>query len=210
MKPSNTKLICTAVGLALYGGSAAMAEVKISSDDGKFETTLGGRLQVDAAWCRPRIRAARGRLKAGKSIDNLLESLIDRCTKSAGISQARKQRLPEPVYDPALPIVDRRDEIIAAIRKHQVVVIAGETVSGKTTQIPKMCMQAGRGVRGLIGCTQPRRIAAHAMAERVAEELNTPLPRCSSGSGSGDRLHERWGYAGECRRRRRFPIRGCR
>ena len=50
MKPSNTKLICTAVGLALYGGSAAMAEVKISSDDGKFETTLGGRLQVDAAW----------------------------------------------------------------------------------------------------------------------------------------------------------------
>ncbi len=53
--------------------------------------------------------------------------------------------------------------------------ISGETGSGKTTQIPKMCMQAGRGVRGLIGCTQPRRIAAQAMAERVAEELNTPL-----------------------------------
>ncbi len=136
---------------------------------------LGGIMQVDAAWCRPRIRAARGRLKTGKSIDNLLESLIDRCTRSAGISQARKQRLPEPVYDPGLPIVDRRDEIIAAIKKHQVVVIAGETGSGKTTQIPKMCMQAGRGVRGLIGCTQPRRIAAQAMADRVAEELETPL-----------------------------------
>jgi ATP-dependent helicase HrpA len=78
-------------------------------------------------------------------------------------------------YDPILPIVDRRDEIIAAIKKHQVVVISGETGSGKTTQLPKMCMQAGRGVRGLIGCTQPRRIAAQAMADRVAEELNTPL-----------------------------------
>ena len=82
---------------------------------------------------------------------------------------------PEPTYDPALPIVDRRDEIIAAIKKHQVVVISGETGSGKTTQIPKMCMEAGRGVNGLIGCTQPRRIAAQAMADRVAEELNTPL-----------------------------------
>ena len=96
---------------------------------------LGGIMQVDAAWCRPRIRAARGRLKAGKSIDNLLESLIDRCTRSAGISQARKQRLPEPAYDPGLPIVDRRDEIIAAIKKHQVVVIAGETGSGKTLSL---------------------------------------------------------------------------
>ena len=83
--------------------------------------------------------------------------------------------MPEPADDPGLPIVDRRDEIIAAIKKHQVVVIAGETGSGKTTQIPKMCMQAGRGVRGLIGCTQPRRIAAQAMADRVAEELETPL-----------------------------------
>jgi len=78
-------------------------------------------------------------------------------------------------YDPLLPIVDRRDEIIAAIKKHQVVVISGETGSGKTTQLPKMCLQAGRGERGLIGCTQPRRIAARAMADRVAEELNTPL-----------------------------------
>jgi ATP-dependent helicase HrpA len=105
----------------------------------------------------------------------LLESLIERCTASAQQCQRRKQSLPEPDYDPALPIVARRDEIIAAIKKHQVVVISGETGSGKTTQLPKMCMQAGRGVSGLIGCTQPRRIAAQAMADRVAEELNTPL-----------------------------------
>jgi ATP-dependent helicase HrpA len=136
---------------------------------------LDGIMQSDAAWCRQRIRAARGRLKAGKSIDSLLESLIDRCTHSAKKSQDRKRRLPEPTYDPVLPIVDRREEIVAAIEKHQVVVISGETGSGKTTQIPKMCMQAGRGVRGLIGCTQPRRIAAQAMADRVAEELSVPL-----------------------------------
>ncbi len=136
---------------------------------------LDGIMQSDAAWCRQRIKAARGRLKAGKPVDSILESLIDRCTISAQKCQQRKLSLPEPAYDPVLPIVDRREEIIAAIKEHQVVVISGETGSGKTTQIPKMCMQAGRGVRGLIGCTQPRRIAAQAMADRVAEELNTPL-----------------------------------
>jgi ATP-dependent helicase HrpA len=136
---------------------------------------LGGIMQSDAAWCRQRIKTARKLIKAGKPVDSLLESLIDRCTRSAQKCQDRKQRMPEPSYDPVLPIVDRRDEIIAAIKEHQVVVISGETGSGKTTQIPKMCIQAGRGVRGLIGCTQPRRIAAQAMADRVAEELNTRL-----------------------------------
>ena len=78
-------------------------------------------------------------------------------------------------FDAILPIVSHREEIIAAIKQHQVLVIAGETGSGKTTQIPKMCLQAGRGANGLIGCTQPRRIAAQAMVERVSEELNKPL-----------------------------------
>jgi len=136
---------------------------------------LGGIMQSDAAWCAQRIKAARGRLKGGKPVDSLLQSLIDRCTASAQKCQQRKQGLPEPSYDPVLPIVNHRDEIVAAIKTHPIVVISGETGSGKTTQIPKMCMQAGRGVRGLIGCTQPRRIAAQAMADRVAEELNTPL-----------------------------------
>jgi len=136
---------------------------------------LDGIMQSDAAWCVQRIKVARGRLRAGKPVDSILESLIDRCTTSAQKCQQRKQSLPEPTYDPILPIVDRRDEIIEAIKEHPVVVISGETGSGKTTQLPKMCMQAGRGVRGLIGCTQPRRIAAQAMADRVAEELETPL-----------------------------------
>jgi len=77
-------------------------------------------------------------------------------------------------YPPELPISARKDEIVEAIGNHRVVVIAGDTGSGKTTQLPKMCLEAGRGRNRLIGCTQPRRIAAVAVAERVAEELADP------------------------------------
>ena len=78
-------------------------------------------------------------------------------------------------FDPNLPVNQRKDEILALIRDHQVVVIAGETGSGKTTQIPKICLEAGLGVRGLIGCTQPRRLAARSVAQRLAEEIGSPL-----------------------------------
>ncbi|MBL9214644.1 MAG: ATP-dependent RNA helicase HrpA [Opitutaceae bacterium] len=80
-------------------------------------------------------------------------------------------------YPPELPISARADEIIAAIRDHPVLVLAGETGSGKTTQIPKLCLVAGCGTRGRIACTQPRRVAATSVARRVAEELNVPLGR---------------------------------
>ena len=83
----------------------------------------------------------------------------------------RRARLPRLDYPPALPILLKREEIVAAIRKHPVVVVTGETGSGKTTQIPKMCLEAGRGLAGLIGCTQPRRIAATTVARRIAEEM---------------------------------------
>lgn len=78
-------------------------------------------------------------------------------------------------YPEQLPVVARRDDILAAIRDHQVVVIAGETGSGKTTQLPKMCLELGRGSAGQIGHTQPRRIAARSVAERIAEELGESL-----------------------------------
>jgi ATP-dependent helicase HrpA len=78
-------------------------------------------------------------------------------------------------YPADLPVVQRREDILAAIRDHQVVVIAGETGSGKTTQIPKMCLELGRGQMGRIGLTQPRRIAARSVAERISEELGLPL-----------------------------------
>ncbi|MFB6439977.1 ATP-dependent RNA helicase HrpA [Streptomyces sp. NPDC056411] len=87
----------------------------------------------------------------------------------------RRAAVPQIRYPEELPVSQKKDEIADAIRAHQVVIVAGETGSGKTTQIPKICLELGRGVRGLIGHTQPRRIAARTVAERVAEELRTPL-----------------------------------
>src|SRR5690348_13465294 len=88
---------------------------------------------------------------------------------------ARLAAVPAVTYPEALPVSRKKDDILAAIRDHQVVIVAGETGSGKTTQIPKICLELGRGVKGLIAHTQPRRIAARTVAERVAEELRTPL-----------------------------------
>ncbi|MFF3891007.1 ATP-dependent RNA helicase HrpA [Streptomyces sp. NPDC001914] len=87
----------------------------------------------------------------------------------------RRARVPAITYPEQLPVSQKKDVIADAIRDHQVVIVAGETGSGKTTQIPKICMELGRGVRGMIGHTQPRRIAARTVAERVADELDTPL-----------------------------------
>ncbi|HZE31083.1 MAG TPA: ATP-dependent RNA helicase HrpA [Actinoallomurus sp.] len=87
----------------------------------------------------------------------------------------RRDAMPEITYPEALPVSRRKDEIRDAIEKNQVVIVAGETGSGKTTQLPKICLELGLGVKGLIGHTQPRRLAARTVAERIAEELNTPL-----------------------------------
>ncbi|MFZ1221916.1 MAG: ATP-dependent RNA helicase HrpA, partial [Dokdonella sp.] len=88
---------------------------------------------------------------------------------------ARAARVPGIRIDAALPIAERSEEIIKLIREHQVIVLAGETGSGKTTQLPKLCLAAGRGTAGMIGCTQPRRIAARTVARRVADELDTTV-----------------------------------
>ena len=83
--------------------------------------------------------------------------------------------MPQVTYPADLPVVARKDDIAATIAGHQVVIVAGETGSGKTTQIPKICLELGRGIEGMIGHTQPRRIAARSVAERIAEELNIEL-----------------------------------
>ncbi len=117
------------------------------------------------------------RKKAGDAPieDERLVQWLERFQASAAKVEARRQSVPVMRYDDSLPIAAKRDEIKAALEKHQVLVIAGETGSGKTTQLPKICLEIGRGVHGLIGHTQPRRLAARSVATRVAEEVGTPL-----------------------------------
>ena len=104
-----------------------------------------------------------------------LEALAVDIAASTERRRQRAQNKPPIHLDESLPITARADEIVKLIGEHQVVVIAGETGSGKTTQLPKLCLAAGRGEAGLIGCTQPRRLAARSVARRVAEELGTQL-----------------------------------
>ena len=95
----------------------------------------------------------------------------DRLDRSCELRLQRRNRMPPIDFDDTLPIAERRDEIIKAIRNHQVVVVCGETGSGKSTQLPKICLAMGRGEGGYIGHTQPRRIAARTIANRLTEEL---------------------------------------
>lgn len=90
-------------------------------------------------------------------------------------AQSRAATCPKITYPANLPVSQKKQDILQAIRDHQVVIVAGETGSGKTTQLPKICLELGRGVKGLIGHTQPRRLAARTVANRIADELETPL-----------------------------------
>ncbi|MBW1893810.1 MAG: ATP-dependent RNA helicase HrpA [Deltaproteobacteria bacterium] len=130
---------------------------------------------------RPRIYRELARIKknAKESAPNAgllkkLEQIKKSVKASAARAKKRKKHLPHPTYNEDLPITLRKDEIIDHIINHQVVIVSGETGSGKTTQIPKFCLAAGRGVSGKIGCTQPRRIAAITIASRIAEEMGEP------------------------------------
>jgi ATP-dependent helicase HrpA len=131
------------------------------------------RLVLSRDHARLRRLWERARDKPG---DSALKTSFDQAyAQSKAERERRDEQAPQPVLDDTLPIAREAETIVALIRKHQVVVIAGETGSGKTTQLPKLCLAAGRGRAGMIGCTQPRRIAARAVARRVAEELNTAV-----------------------------------
>ncbi len=132
---------------------------------------------IDAACTRDRGRLiglwSKWNAKPGEAaLRSAFESALQ---ASIATRAARAAALPSAQVDPALPIAGEAERIIELIGKHQVVVIAGETGSGKTTQLPKLCLAASRGAAGMIGCTQPRRIAARAVARRVAEELQVPM-----------------------------------
>ncbi len=128
-------------------------------------------LQLDQPKLRRRVKSL-----AGKAVDDeKLKGFVQQVESSRAKRAQRLQNVPKPEYPAELPVVAQRDEILAAIKAHQVVILCGETGSGKTTQLPKICLDAGRGVAGLIGHTQPRRIAARSVAARIASELNTAI-----------------------------------
>ncbi|MFE7623447.1 ATP-dependent RNA helicase HrpA [Streptomyces sp. NPDC057509] len=128
----------------------------------------------DAHRLGRRLEGAR-RIRKPEAQQAVLDEIAAQAGKAAGRLTQRAARMPGISYPEQLPVSQKKDEILEAIRDHQVVIVAGETGSGKTTQIPKICMELGRGVRGMIGHTQPRRIAARTVAERIADELDTPL-----------------------------------
>jgi len=135
----------------------------------------------------PALRELRDRLdgltirdasRLGRRLKNLRgdspEKIAAQIAEGEALVAARRAAVPVITY-PDLPVTDRRDEIARAIEQHQVVIVAGETGSGKTTQLPKICLEMGRGIRGTIGHTQPRRLAARTVAQRIAEETATEL-----------------------------------
>ena len=142
-------------------------------------TSIADRLRAElsegmrADWARlaPRIDRLERRGVAAAEVERVVAAVA--ASRERAISRAAA--VPRINYPPELPVSERRDDIAAAIRDHQVVIVCGETGSGKTTQLPKICLELQRGVRGLIGHTQPRRIAARSVATRIAQELAVPL-----------------------------------
>ncbi|QES49017.1 ATP-dependent RNA helicase HrpA [Streptomyces venezuelae] len=139
-----------------------------------LQTLLGEISLRDAHRLGRRLEGAR-RIRKPEARQAVLDEIAAEAAKAAERLTRRAARMPGVTYPEALPVSQKKDEIAEAIRDHQVVIVAGETGSGKTTQIPKICMELGRGVRGMIGHTQPRRIAARTVAERIAEELKSEI-----------------------------------
>lgn len=124
---------------------------------------------------RRKLSDAAERLKKNQPADKQLADIQAQIERSAAKVAARRAHLPKPDFDDALPVNQKLADIKTAIERHQVVIICGETGSGKTTQLPKICLELGRGVHGLIGHTQPRRLAARSVASRIAQELKSTL-----------------------------------
>jgi ATP-dependent helicase HrpA len=140
-----------------------------------IQKKISGALSIDRHQLTHEFKNIRSRKKSEQLADRQLEDFIKRLNRSCQKRDARLSAIPLVQYQDNLPIVERRDEIKKAILENQVIIIAGETGSGKTTQLPKICLELGRGSHGIIGHTQPRRIAARAVAVRIAEELGQTI-----------------------------------
>jgi ATP-dependent helicase HrpA len=127
-----------------------------------------------------RLQGLRRRQQQGKPYQQGLERLHMELQRSRDLAQRRAEILPQPQFPPDLPISEKWQEIAALIRENQVIILCGETGSGKSTQLPKICLALERGIFGRIGHTQPRRIAARSLAGRISEELG-----CELGSAVG-------------------------
>ena len=139
---------------------------------GRLRGLLPQTRRADAAWAAPRLDTAAARLARGQSAERLLVEIAARLEASAE-QVAERGRTPLTLdYPEQLPVAARRDEILTSLRQQNLLVLTGETGSGKTTQLPKMLLELGYGRRGLIAVTQPRRVAAIAIAERLADELH--------------------------------------
>jgi len=132
-------------------------------------------LQRDRRALRHRLQRTEQFLRDGRPAGKLIDDVAAAIELSARRRVRRLHERPRPTFPLDLPVVQKREEIARAIAENQVVVLCGETGSGKTTQLPKICLELGRGVDGMIGHTQPRRIAARSVATRIAQELGTPL-----------------------------------
>ncbi len=132
---------------------------------------LGDCMAADRASLMRRIDRLRRRAVPPAEIERVAHAVA----ASRERASRRASHVPRIAYPPELPVSARRDDIAAALRDHQVIIVCGETGSGKTTQLPKICLEHGRGIHGLIGHTQPRRIAARSVATRIAQELATPI-----------------------------------
>ncbi len=141
----------------------------------EWERRLAETMQSDRHRLRRMLRELSAAKQAQRPSDKLLGKLDEEFRRSAERRERRLASVPKIEFDTELPILSKRAEIEATIRDHQVVIVCGETGSGKSTQLPKLCLSLGRGVFGLIGHTQPRRVAARTIAARVAEELKTTL-----------------------------------
>ncbi len=131
-------------------------------------------LNQDRHNLKRQLDTLRSELKKGKNPLEPLNALASRIEKSVALRNKRLASIP-PLNFPDLPVTGKKDDIADLIKNHQVLILCGETGSGKTTQLPKICLSIGRGAAGFIGHTQPRRIAARTVADRIAEELGEPL-----------------------------------